>query len=487
VLRFFEQQDFRSVGKSLASSEDAARMRVNRALEKLRELLQQRGITATTAALSVVISANAVQAAPAGLAGTIAAVVLGGTATTAAVVATATKVVGMTTLQKTFVTATVAVLAGAGIYEAGQNVRLRNQVQTLQQELAAMRTARSEAALAVTSAPVGQNEAGRVDAVAASLQREAANWALQLLALNGADWRQAFAVGQRLATLPPNTGFTILQTNWSSITNDSARQQLLKAFQFAAHERLPAVLDLALNDHSPEVQSWALNYLKDVALQDFTSDYSAAKVWTAAHRDSTLAAAISDAVWQVASSLPNLRGNQLLAQLGLLNSAKQYLSKFPEALAPSGLSHMLGNITHGDDPRAATHALKAASGLPLGDAWWREFALPLLSQTQPWEVTEATAAVLGRSGSEWALQPLLATLTESVYATNRNSSFALPTSLAKLKSPKAIPTMIALIEADNTYNTVYGIGYFGLGKLTGVAYNEKHDGAWWRQWWESNK
>lgn len=40
----------------------------------------------------------------------------------------------MTTLQKTLVTATVAVLAGAGLYEARQAAHLRDQVQTLQQQ-----------------------------------------------------------------------------------------------------------------------------------------------------------------------------------------------------------------------------------------------------------------------------------------------------------------------------------------------------------------
>jgi predicted esterase len=47
--------------------------------------------------------------------------------------------------------------------------------------------------------------------------------------------------------------------------------------------------------------------------------------------------------------------------------------------------------------------------------------------------------------------------------------------------------MIELIARDNTYDTVYGIGYFGLGKLTGVQYDEGHDGNWWRQWFEKNK
>src|ERR1043166_4428827 len=39
LLRFFEQHDFRALGEALGSNEDAARMRVNRALEKLESLL----------------------------------------------------------------------------------------------------------------------------------------------------------------------------------------------------------------------------------------------------------------------------------------------------------------------------------------------------------------------------------------------------------------------------------------------------------------
>jgi HEAT repeat protein len=42
----------------------------------------------------------------------------------------------MTTLQKTVITATLAIVAGVGIYEARQNSQLREQVQTLQQQQA---------------------------------------------------------------------------------------------------------------------------------------------------------------------------------------------------------------------------------------------------------------------------------------------------------------------------------------------------------------
>ena len=31
------------------------------------------------------------------------------------------------------------------------------------------------------------------------------------------------------------------------------------------------------------------------------------------------------------------------------------------------------------------------------------------------------------------------------------------------------------------------MGYFGLGQMTGVKYDESHDGAWWGEWWEKKK
>jgi RNA polymerase sigma factor (sigma-70 family) len=71
LLRFFEGKDLRTVGSTLGLSEDAARMRVSRALDKLRELLAKRGVTTTAGALSVTLAAKVVEAAPVGLATTI--------------------------------------------------------------------------------------------------------------------------------------------------------------------------------------------------------------------------------------------------------------------------------------------------------------------------------------------------------------------------------------------------------------------------------
>ena len=71
LLRYFENRPFAEVGAKLGLNENAARMRVERALEKLRALLAKRAI-ATSAALASIISVNAVQLAPANLAATLA-------------------------------------------------------------------------------------------------------------------------------------------------------------------------------------------------------------------------------------------------------------------------------------------------------------------------------------------------------------------------------------------------------------------------------
>jgi RNA polymerase sigma factor (sigma-70 family) len=135
LLRYFKNHDLRTVGATLGISDDAAQKRVSRAVERLREFFAKRGVTIGASGLAVVISANAVQAAPVGLALTIStAAALTGTTLATTATATATKAIAMTTLQKTAIVATIAVLAGTGIYEARQASQLREQIQTLQQQ-----------------------------------------------------------------------------------------------------------------------------------------------------------------------------------------------------------------------------------------------------------------------------------------------------------------------------------------------------------------
>ena len=144
LLRYFENKPLREVGALLGASDDAAQKRVSRAVERLREFFSKRGVTASASGLVVLLSANAIQAAPAGLVAAISttAAALAGTIVPTTTTATAIKTIAMTTLQKAIIGVTLAAAVGAGIYEARQNSKLRDQNESLQQQTAQLKTER---------------------------------------------------------------------------------------------------------------------------------------------------------------------------------------------------------------------------------------------------------------------------------------------------------------------------------------------------------
>jgi RNA polymerase sigma factor (sigma-70 family) len=76
VLRFFEQRTFAEVGAALRISEEAARKRVDRSVDKLHAVLARRGVTSTLAALGGALTAAGSGTVPASLAGQVASAAL---------------------------------------------------------------------------------------------------------------------------------------------------------------------------------------------------------------------------------------------------------------------------------------------------------------------------------------------------------------------------------------------------------------------------
>ena len=129
LLRYFEKRPLAEVGARLGLTEDAARMRLSRALDKLRQLLARRGITSTTAALAGLLLQQTVTAAPAGLALNIAGTALASASAT-------TTSLTLTTLMATkakiaLATAAVIALATPLLVLNQSNVKLREEAQVL--------------------------------------------------------------------------------------------------------------------------------------------------------------------------------------------------------------------------------------------------------------------------------------------------------------------------------------------------------------------
>lgn len=80
LLRFFQRRPMRQVGDALGISEAAAKMRVGRAVEQLREYFKRHGIVCSSAALTVLLAEKSAQAAPVIMAANVSRAVLSGSA-----------------------------------------------------------------------------------------------------------------------------------------------------------------------------------------------------------------------------------------------------------------------------------------------------------------------------------------------------------------------------------------------------------------------
>jgi RNA polymerase sigma factor (sigma-70 family) len=142
VLRFFEGKSFAEVGARLRLSENTARMRVERALEKMRGQLERHGVTSTAAALGLALANQTGVAAPAGLAASVTGVALAGAGAGAGGLAMI--FMGMTKLQ----IGIVAAVAVAGVtdyaVQANTNARLQAEIAAVQPADAAVAALRAE-------------------------------------------------------------------------------------------------------------------------------------------------------------------------------------------------------------------------------------------------------------------------------------------------------------------------------------------------------
>lgn len=145
LLRFFQGKTLREVGSAIGLTDDAAQKRVSRALEKLRAILLRGGVTIGTAGLVAMLSSDAVQAAPVGLASAIAGTATGNLAAGGTLFFSTTKAIAMTTLQKTAITLALVGAVGVAIHQHRRSDALEGQLTRLRAELAEAAEARNRA------------------------------------------------------------------------------------------------------------------------------------------------------------------------------------------------------------------------------------------------------------------------------------------------------------------------------------------------------
>ena len=156
LLRYFEGRALAEVGKTIGLTENAARMRIDRALEKLRVLLAKRGITSlTTPALALLLADQTAMSAPAALAAKILA---------SLAMASAAGATGLTLWKIMSLTKLNAAIAAALLLAGGATVLLQQRANArLSEELAILRRRSTELAALQSESPASRNMAGSTE------------------------------------------------------------------------------------------------------------------------------------------------------------------------------------------------------------------------------------------------------------------------------------------------------------------------------------
>jgi RNA polymerase sigma factor (sigma-70 family) len=122
LLRHFENCSFSEIGTKIGTTENAARMRVDRALEKLHGILAKQGVALTVMTLAGLLSANAVSAAPSNLVAKVVSGALAGAAAGGAISVFLSNVVAALKTKMALIGMTAALLGVLGfVYESRSN------------------------------------------------------------------------------------------------------------------------------------------------------------------------------------------------------------------------------------------------------------------------------------------------------------------------------------------------------------------------------
>jgi len=296
---------------------------------------------------------------------------------------------------------------------------------------------------------------------------------------------------KELVALGHQASHDVLLAIYPQIRDDARRVQAAMAVAAQRGPLILDILDLLAHEQNFDARMQGLRRLRDYALIDFEEHPDAYEAWRARTRGLSLHEAAILSAREFAERLRTLQGHELERELSTFSRPAGH---FP-SLKDAGLLPVFEELVHlevpGDDP-SATYSLHSTvwtwiERMRPDEEFLRRVALPIArgeDGASP-EHSARALSVLARTRLPWVFDVLVDALRRA--RATKKYSFGLAMAFADYNDRRAIPHLIAAIAADPRYETVYGLGWFGLGNLTGVRYDESHDGAWWLAWWDRNR
>jgi len=325
----------------------------------------------------------------------------------------------------------------------------------------------------------------------------------------------------------PEMVYATLRDSWPQIHNAAIRQFLIQLLVngtglqwadgrltdgYTPNPHLLDLLALGLDDPMPQVRLAAIQYVSGIAFKEIRSSVDMQE-WRKSIREVAIGDVIDSTCAAAVRALESKEAPARAHAYRVLLSAQFHSGRYT-ATSKGVTTH--GLTVTGLVARRRQAALKAnlvgvaALGLkPDNPLLIRELAVRLIAHfapdlpaLRPIEADiqrEVPPFLLGQDTSE--IYELLAEL-KSPWVTDllikriqapdggrANQTWAPAVALGNTGDPRAIPALIALYDTATPGDFLAQVIERGLGQLTGVpyAFNNNHDGDWWRDWWQEHK
>ncbi|MCP4711554.1 MAG: hypothetical protein GY869_23290 [Planctomycetes bacterium] len=323
--------------------------------------------------------------------------------------------------------------------------------------------------------------------------------------------RKLSIASEELLLLPPDVGVQVIDNQWRQL---SAQDKLKRLDDFWAfrHPQLKEYLHLGARDVDEEVKLRALTYFSYMSfdstlLAGWLTDPDEYLRWYEENKEKSPEEIIRQGCrgWVDRIRTAEGEGKQELA-----NQFYSYVkdgreerwtftwdafknSDLRKAAQEEGLidalTLWLKNGVGGDRlpfDETVSVAREILEDLELSHEHIVEHLLPLVEGSESARVRREAELLLLRG--DFSTEFILDRLSQNFYEPDEiRRPWYYSRELARRKEPWVIPTMIGIIDSDNSNFTRDILNRFGMSPLTGVPYSSFHDGAFWRRWWEKNK
>jgi predicted esterase len=328
---------------------------------------------------------------------------------------------------------------------------------------------------------------GALRPVAAQQQTpvDRAVWAQRLIDLQP-NTLESYRTFQDFLQLDPDVVYELVRDNWSKIPSTDTKTFLLTQLGQGDNPHVLEILHLGAVDPAVTIQNRALAWVEGYSFHSFTEDYNAYRKWHEQSAGKPLEEVMRASALTLATALSRADPTEQMNALNLLQriTGNNYLSRVSrlrrQVLFEAGIPDIVARWL--SPQPTGWMCFQVLRALHPDEAFQRRVFLPLIGKNDEPNLRRLAINALASPESRWASDTLLKMMLDEY---PDSIAEGMGQTLAQIGDPHALPTLIGIMDADNTPEGARVLGNI-LAQFTGVSSASLLKADWWHAWWQKN-